>query len=214
MAKNDPTLGAKVAQHLQSLSIETPILQGVDHSKLISACAGLVASLGLDTADDSINATPTRLAEMYANELCYGLNYDNFPKCTVIENKMRYDELVIERDIKVHSMCEHHFVPFIGVAHIAYLPSTKVLGLSKLNRVTDFFCRRPQVQERLTEQVAAALSFILGTEDVAVIISAEHMCVKLRGVQDQCSSTVTSKMLGKFREKPELRMEFLSLAGR
>ena len=132
-------------------------------------------------------------------------------KCTTIENKMQYDEMVLERDISVMSSCEHHFVTIDGVAHVAYIPDKLVLGLSKMNRIVEYFARRPQVQERLTEQVYHALSFILETEDVAVVIDAEHFCVKSRGVEDSHSSTLTSKLGGKFKSEDSLRAEFMHL---
>jgi GTP cyclohydrolase I len=163
--------------------------------------------------DDSIKDTPTRIAKMYDSEIFYGLDYRNFPSCTTIENRMGYDELIVIKQIEVLSLCEHHFIPFIGYAHIGYIPETKVLGLSKFNRIVDFFARRPQVQERLTEQVHAALHHVLQSNDIGVVIRAEHLCVKLRGVKDNNSSTVTSKMTGKFRTERALREEFLHLVG-
>lgn len=216
MADSDPTLGRAVQERLLQLGIETPMTANDARTSvqrelmLMESTQGLVKSLGLDMEDDSIKDTPKRIAKMYAKELFVGMDYRNFPKCTTIENKMGYDEMVTVK-CSVMSLCEHHFVPFMGTAHIAYIPKTKVIGLSKFNRVTDFFARRPQVQERLTEQVFAALSFILETEDVAVVIKAEHLCVKLRGVQDD-SNTITSKLGGKFKDVDPLRAEFLALA--
>jgi GTP cyclohydrolase IA len=166
--------------------------------------------LGLDRSDDSLNGTPDRVATMYLEEVFYGLDYANFPRCTTVQNLMKYDEMITTK-CQVKSFCEHHFVPFTGTAHVAYIPSSHVLGLSKFNRIVDFFSRRPQIQERLTEQILCALKYILHTDDVAVVISATHMCVQLRGVQDQCSSTVTSKLSGRFRSVPEARSEFLAL---
>ena len=136
---------------------------------------------------------------------------ENFPKCTVIDNKMGYDEMVIEKDITVMSNCEHHFVTIDGKAHIAYIPKGKVLGLSKMNRIVEYFARRPQVQERIAEQVYHALSFILGTEDVAVVIEGTHYCVKSRGVEDHNSYTLTAKLGGCFKTEPDCRAEFMSL---
>jgi GTP cyclohydrolase I len=173
--------------------------------------AQIMKTLGLDLSDDSLADTPKRVAKMFVNEIFWGLDYKNFPKCTVIENKMRYDEMVIEKDITMISSCEHHFVVIDGKAHIAYIPRGKVLGLSKLNRIVEFFARRPQVQERIAEQVYHALEFILGTPDVAVVIEGVHYCVKSRGVEDHSSSTITSKLGGCFKEDPSVRAEFMSL---
>ena len=141
-----------------------------------------------------------------------GLDWNNFPKCTTVENSMGYDEMVLVKGIKVMSNCEHHFVIIDGIADVAYIPKTKVLGLSKINRIVDFFCRRPQIQERLGEQICEALKFILGTDDVAVRINAVHYCVKSRGVEDQTSSTTTSKLSGRFKTVDALRAEFLKCA--
>ena len=148
---------------------------------------------------------------MYTKELFYGLDYRNFPKATTTLNSFKADELVCESGIDVKSLCEHHFQAIIGTATVAYIPGLHLLGLSKLNRVVDFFARRPQVQERMTEQVYAALSYILKTDDVAVVVKAQHMCVKLRGVQHNDCLTTTSKMGGRFRAIDSLRQEFLSL---
>lgn len=215
MSNNDPKLGTEIHNHLVKLGIETPgtftktsALQR--DLTLLDACTALVQGVGLNLEDDSIKDTPKRLHKMYNQEVFYGLHYEKFPKCTTVENKMAYDEMIAGR-AEVLSMCEHHFVPFIGVADVGYIPKTKVLGLSKFNRVVDFFSRRPQIQERLTEQVSAALRYILDTEDVAVVIRAEHMCVKLRGPKDATSVTITSKLTGKFKDVPELRSEFLAL---
>jgi GTP cyclohydrolase IA len=164
--------------------------------------------LGLDLSDDSLKDTPKRVAKMYVNEIFSGLNPANKPEITLFENNYNYDEMLLEKNIKVHSYCEHHFVPIIGKAHVAYISSGKVIGLSKINRIVDFFSRRPQVQERLTVQIAEELKKVLQTEDVAVAISADHMCVTMRGIKDQDSSTFTSSLSGKFKEK-ELRKEFM-----
>lgn len=207
-------LGFKVQEHLESLGIECPIRKSIssasnerDVSRYVQS---ILQALNLDMRDDSLKDTPKRVARMYLEEVFYGLRYENFPKMTVVKNRMKYDEMITCR-CQVMSLCEHHLVPFIGTAHIGYIPKDNVLGLSKFNRLVDFFSRRPQIQERLTEQVSAALQFILATEDVAVVISAEHLCVKLRGVKDQQSNTVTSKLAGRFRSTPEVRSEFLAL---
>jgi GTP cyclohydrolase I len=164
---------------------------------------------GLDLTNDSLAETPTRIAKLYADEYFRGLDYGNFPKATVINNDMKVDEMVCERRVTLNSLCEHHALPIVGHVYVAYIPNEKVLGLSKLNRISDFFARRPQVQERLTLQIYHALSTLLETEDVAVMIDAEHMCVKTRGIMDACSSTVTTKLGGKLKEAAA-RAEFLS----
>lgn len=226
--KCDPELGLKVQQHLESIGMDTPTV----HSLHVSGTVGeyqkhsvkdrvaliethmteIMNVLGLDLKDDSMCDTPLRVAKMYVAELFYGLDTETFPKCTVVGNKMQYDEMVMEKSINVTSFCEHHFQPITGTATIAYIPGEKVLGLSKLNRVTDYFCRRPQVQERLTGQIFHALQYILETDNVAVLIDAEHGCVKNRGIQDHGSHTVTSKLGGVFKDDPATRAEFMSLA--
>lgn len=165
--------------------------------------------LGLDLEDDSLKETPKRIAKMYVNEIFSGLTATNFPKITVIENKMAYDQMVCVQDIEVMSMCEHHFQPIDGFATIAYIPNTKVIGLSKLNRIVEYFAKRPQVQERMTKQIADCLQYILETEDVAVHINAKHYCVIARGIQDSHSTTTTSDLRGAFKARSETRTEFL-----
>lgn len=224
MASTDISLGRKIHESLVLHGLETPMNDYSAHELNVKGCKGgityntiqlchhdIMTSLRLDLQDDSLKDTPARIAKMYCQEIFTGLDYANFPKCTTVENKMNYEEMVSVNNIEVLSMCEHHFLPFIGKAHIAYLPDKKVLGLSKFNRIVDFFSRRPQIQERLTEQVALALCVILETNDVAVVISADHYCVRLRGVKDGGSSTVTSKLNGKFKTNPALRQEFLAL---
>ena len=169
-------------------------------------------TLGLDLSDDSLIETPKRVAKMYVNEIFWGLDFEAFPKCTTVDNKMKYDEMVVERNINVQSNCEHHFVVIDGLATVAYVPKQKVLGLSKINRVVEYFSKRPQIQERLTEQIFHALQFILETEDVAVMIDAQHFCVKSRGVEDAGSSTITSKLGGGFKSDPAARAEFYQIA--
>jgi GTP cyclohydrolase I len=146
---------------------------------------------------------------MYVDEIFFGLDWRNFPKCTTVENKMGYSSMVIERNINVQSNCEHHFVIIDGRAHVAYIPKKKVLGLSKINRIVEYFSKRPQIQERLTEQIFYALSYILETEDIAVLIHAKHYCVKSRGVEDVNSDTVTSKLGGVFLTNSATRSEFM-----
>ncbi|MGZ3690711.1 MAG: GTP cyclohydrolase I FolE [Pseudobdellovibrio sp.] len=169
----------------------------------------ILKTLGLDLEDDSLKDTPKRIAKMYVNEIFSGLDSKNFPKITVIENKMGYDQMVCVQDIEVMSMCEHHFQPIDGFATIAYIPNKKVIGLSKINRIAEFFAKRPQVQERLTKQIADCLEFILETEDVAVHINAKHYCVISRGIQDTHSTTTTADLRGNFKSRPETRTEFL-----
>jgi len=222
MADYDPDLGKKINEMLLHKGIETPMntemipanqtdyLRKDQFNRIQDAQANIMHVLRLDANDDSLFDTPRRVAKMYCEEIFAGLNYDNFPKCTTVPNSMNHNELVIV-NADVLSMCEHHFVPFVGEAHVGYIPSTKVLGLSKIPRVVDFFSRRPQIQERLTAQIHAALCFILDTQDVAVTMKAEHMCMRLRGVRQNGRSTVTSKMSGKFMDKPALREEFLML---
>jgi GTP cyclohydrolase IA len=183
-------------------------------AKLIPHFEAFLDIMGLDREDDSIRDTPRRMAKMYVKELCYGLNPANFPKITVIENKMGYDQMLVEKDIKVMSLCEHHAVVIQGVAHVAYIPKKKVIGLSKLNRIVDFFARRPQVQERLTAQIADCLQNIVETEDVAVYMKAKHFCVISRGIQDVNSYTVSTDLRGAFKDAPVTRSEFLALCHR
>lgn len=167
--------------------------------------------LGLDMTDDSLKDTPKRIARMYVKEIFSGLNPANKPDITLFDNKYSYRQMLMERNIAVKSNCEHHFVPIIGKAHVAYISNGKVIGLSKLNRLVQYCSRRPQVQERLTIQIANEIGKALGTEDVAVMIDAYHHCVSSRGVQDPDSTTVTTEFRGKFAE-PEIRAEFLKLA--
>lgn len=215
--KCDPELGQRIHKLLVKQGIETPTLDSETSAKIrinriTKHFTAIMKALGLDLTDDSLKDSPERVAKMFVGEIFWGLFPENFPKCTAIENKMKYDEMVLERGISVMSVCEHHFVTINGKAHVAYIPRNKVLGLSKLNRVVEYFSRRPQVQERLTEQVFHALAHILETQDVAVIIEAEHFCVKMRGVEDPHSLTVTSKLGGVFKKNDALRAEFMNLA--
>ena len=216
--KSDVELGLRVRKMLVSKGIETPIITTqassmVDLPKvtLERDTQNMMYALGLDLKDDSLRDTPKRVAKMWLNELFWGLDPYNFPKSTVVDNKMNYDEMVLERRITVQSMCEHHLLPILGHAHVAYIPRAKVLGLSKMNRIVEYFSRRPQIQERLTAQICETLQFLLETEDVAVCIDAEHLCVKMRGVEDSCSDTVTSKLGGVFKSNSSVRNEFFSL---
>jgi GTP cyclohydrolase I len=217
---NDKELGLKIHRVLVDLGLETPMVARKDESLDMSLDAkrhevkvqifNALETLGLDLEDDSLQDTPARVAKMWCDEVFSGLDYANFPKCTTVENKFG-SEMVVVRDIIVRSTCEHHLQPIYGKAHIAYIPGDKVLGLSKFSRVLDFFACRPQVQERLTEQVYAALSEILQTESIAVVIESEHFCMKMRGVRDACASTTTSKMGGKFFSEHSARVEVLQL---
>jgi len=168
--------------------------------------------MGLDLTDDSLKGTPKRVAKMYITEVFSGLDPKNKPAVTLFENKYKYDQMLVEKDISVFSNCEHHFVPIYGKAHVAYISSGKVIGLSKLNRIVEYFAKRPQVQERLTVQIATELKLALETEDVAVVIDAQHMCVQSRGIRDSGSSTVTAFYGGKFQEE-STKKEFLSYLG-
>ena len=214
--KTDPSLGQKVHEHLISVGVETPVIDnGLSRKEKIEKIEKhfdeIVTILGLDLKDDSLIDTPKRVAKMYVNEIFWGLDYDAFPKATVVENKMDYNEMIVERNISVQSNCEHHFVVIDGLATVAYVPEKNVLGFSWINRIVEYFCKRPQIQERLTEQIYHALSYILETDNVAVMIDAQHYCVKSRGVEDTGSSTITSRLGGNFKNYPEVRAEFLSL---
>ena len=214
--KVDPILGQAVHEHLVKCGVETPtIANNVDRKTKIDVIekhmAAILTTLGLDLTDDSLCETPKRWAKMAVNETMWGLDYHAFPKCTTVDNKMKYDEMVVERNISVQSLCEHHLLPIVGLATIAYIPNNKVLGLSKLPRVVEYFSRRPQIQERLTEQVFHALQYILETDNIAVVIHAEHQCVSSRGVEDSNASTVTSKLGGAFKTDPAMRAEFMKM---
>ena len=169
----------------------------------------IMETLGLDLNDDSLKGTPQRVAKMYVKEIFSGLNPSNKPKIALFENKYQYKQMLVEKDITFYSNCEHHFVPIFGKAHVAYISNGKVIGLSKLNRIVQYFAKRPQVQERLTVQIAHELQTILQTKDVAIIIDAKHLCVSSRGVQDINSATVSSFYGGKFEEEAT-RQEFLN----
>ncbi|MGD2035556.1 MAG: GTP cyclohydrolase I FolE [Bacteroidales bacterium] len=169
----------------------------------------IMDALGLDLSDDSLKNTPQRVANMYVNEIFHGLDPKNKPEITLFDNKFEYDQMLVEKNITLQSYCEHHFVPILGKAHVAYFSNKHVIGLSKINRIVDHFARRPQVQERLTEQIAEELMRVLKTEDVAVLLEAEHMCVVMRGIKDQDSSTTTGSFHGKFLDK-DIKNEFLA----
>ncbi|MGL4630080.1 MAG: GTP cyclohydrolase I FolE [Leadbetterella sp.] len=172
--------------------------------------AAIMHTLGMDLNDSSLKGTPGRVAKMYVKELFSGLNPESFPSITLFENNYQYQEMLVERDIKFFSSCEHHFVPIVGKVHIAYMAKGKVIGLSKLHRIVNHFARRPQVQERMTIQIGKAIQNALQTTDVAVIVDADHFCVSSRGVSDQSSSTVTSFFEGAFSNVLK-REEFIGL---
>jgi GTP cyclohydrolase IA len=183
-----------------------------DTSKIFEIAAHfkeIMNIIGLDLSDDSLKGTPMRVASMYIDEIFSGLNPKNKPDVTLFENKYDYKQMIIEKDIRVNSFCEHHFVPIIGKAHVAYISNGFVIGLSKINRIVEYFSRRPQVQERLTEQIAEELKKVLHTDDLAIVIEAEHMCVAIRGIKDHGSSTITSSYHGKFLDEIS-KKEFLT----
>ena len=214
--KVDPELGMRVMEYLKTKGVHTPQIENdlSDQQKveyIRDKFSDIMQTLGLDLSDDSLQDTPNRVAKMFVNEIYWGLDYRKFPKMTAVENKMGYESMVLEKNIVVQSNCEHHFVIIDGYAHVAYIPKEKVLGLSKLNRVVEYFSRRPQIQERLTEQIFYTLEYILETSDIAVMVNAKHFCVKSRGVEDINSETITSKVGGCFKDDPSTRMEFLQL---
>ncbi|WP_197068549.1 GTP cyclohydrolase I FolE [Photobacterium gaetbulicola] len=204
----------RVKQALIQQGLETPMLPNEmtpdqKYDRIKGLLTEVIGVLGLDLTDDSLARTPHRIAKMYVNEIFSGLDYENFPDICVIENKMRVDEMVKVSDISLTSTCEHHFVTIDGVAKVAYLPDSKVIGLSKINRIVRFFAQRPQVQERLTQQILVAIQTLTETQNVAVTIEATHYCVKSRGVMDVNSCTTTTALGGQFKTDPQTRAEFL-----
>jgi GTP cyclohydrolase I len=177
---------------------------------IASHFGAIMKTLGLDLNDDSLKDTPHRVAKMFVKESFSGLNPANEPSVTLFENKYQYNKMLVEKGITLYSYCEHHFVPIIGKAHVAYISKGKVIGLSKINRLVQYYAKRPQVQERLTNQIGEALKKAIGTEDVGVVIEADHLCVASRGIKDTGSSTVTTFYSGKFLNE-EMKREFLSL---
>jgi GTP cyclohydrolase I len=205
----------ELGDHHVATSVDTPLRPDAfelsDEQKIEmieSRFREIMDILGLDLNDDSLNGTPRRVAKMYVKEIFSGLNPKNKPAVTLFDNHYQYQEMLVEKDITFSSNCEHHFVPIYGRAHVAYISKGKVIGLSKLNRIVQHYARRPQVQERMTRQIAEDLKEALGTEDVAVLIDANHMCVSSRGVMDPNSSTITADYSGKFKNS-ETRKEFL-----
>ena len=205
----------KVRDTLIKSGLETPMIDNgltseEKYQRIRRSFEDIVTTLGLDLTDDSLAETPHRIAKMYVKEIFSGLDYAQFPKITVIENKMKVDEMVKVSDISFTSTCEHHFVMIDGLAKVAYLPKNKIIGLSKINRIVRFFAQRPQVQERLTQQILVTLQALLETDNVAVSISAVHYCVKARGVMDASSSTQTTALGGLFKRSDKTRNEFLA----
>ncbi|MYM60192.1 GTP cyclohydrolase I FolE [Vibrio sp. OCN044] len=204
----------RVKEALIEQGLETPIVESdmtpeQKYQRIKGLLTEVISVMGLDLNDDSLAETPHRIAKMYVNEIFSGLDYINFPKITVIENKMKVDEMVKVSNINLTSTCEHHFVTIDGLAKVAYLPKSKVIGLSKINRIVRFFAQRPQVQERLTQQILLAIQTLTETDDVAVTIDATHYCVKSRGVMDVNSNTTTTALGGCFKTNPQTRAEFL-----
>ena len=200
-----------------SASVETPLREdafALDDELKIELIqkhfTEIMNILGLDLTDDSLSGTPHRVAKMYVKEIFSGLNPANKPEARLFENKYQYSNLLVEKDITLFSYCEHHFVPIIGRAHVAYIPNRQVIGLSKINRLVEYYAKRPQVQERLTNQIAEGLKEALNTVDVAVLIDSKHLCVSSRGIKDVNSSTITACYSGKF-EEDNYKREFLSL---
>lgn len=201
---------ALVKHGLETPMIDNGLTSQEKYQRIQSSFVDIVTTLGLDLNDDSLAETPHRIAKMYVKEIFSGLDYQGFPKITVIDNKMQVDEMVKVRDISFTSTCEHHFVTIDGMAKVAYLPKNKIIGLSKINRIVRFFAQRPQVQERLTQQILVTLQVLLETENVAVTIEATHYCVKARGVMDASSSTQTTALGGLFKQSDKTRAEFLN----
>lgn len=200
----------------QGTNIDTPLREGAfdmsDNDKMdiiADKFSEIMETLGLDLSDDSLKGTPYRVAKMFVKEIFYGLDPANKPKMSLFDNKYQYDKFIVEKDITVKSTCEHHFLPIIGKAHVGYLSNGKVIGLSKINRIVDYFARRPQVQERMTRQILEELKKDLNSEDVIVLIDAKHFCVTTRGIQDQDSTTITMDYSGQFCNK-EVRKEFMA----
>ncbi|RPG50490.1 MAG: GTP cyclohydrolase I FolE [Gammaproteobacteria bacterium TMED1] len=200
---------ALILKGLETPTIENGLSRDEKYKKIKAAMTDVVETLGLDLNDDSLAETPHRIAKMYVDEIFGGLDYGNFPKITAIVNKMGLEEMVKVDNISVTSTCEHHFITIDGASRVAYIPGDKIIGLSKINRIVRFFAQRPQVQERLTQQILVALQTLLETDDVAVTIDATHYCVKSRGVMDTNSCTQTTALGGQFKEDHRTRSEFL-----
>jgi GTP cyclohydrolase I len=200
---------ALVARGLETPMIDNGLSRDEKYSRIRMSMTEVVETLGLDLRDDSLMETPHRIAKMYVDEIFSGLDYSNFPSISVIDNKMAVDQMVKVSGISLVSTCEHHFVTIDGKAKVAYIPGEKIIGLSKINRIVSFFAQRPQVQERLNQQVMVALQTLLDTQDVAVAIEATHYCVKARGIRDAGSETLTMALGGAFKTDKTLRAEFM-----
>lgn len=203
-----------VRDRLIEMGLETPMVEQTltkaeRQSRIETLMTDVMGTLALDLNDDSMAETPARIAKMFVNEIFSGLDYEHFPKITLIDNKMSASEMIRVKDIDLTSTCEHHFVTIDGKADVAYIPGKRIIGLSKINRIVRFFAQRPQVQERLNQQVLVALQTLLGTEDVAVRINAVHYCVKARGVMDSTSSTETLSLGGVFLHDRDVRRDFV-----
>ena len=205
----------EIGENHVATSAENPIRPDAfdisDEKKMVKiekSVKDILHTLGMDLSDDSIQGTPKRVAKAFINEMFMGLNPKNKPKASTFDNNYNYGEMLVEKNIVLYSTCEHHLLPIIGRAHVAYISGGKVIGLSKMNRIVEYFSKRPQVQERLTMQIVQAMQEALGTQDVACVIDAKHLCVNSRGIKDIESSTVTSEFGGKFKEK-ETKKEFL-----
>jgi len=201
--------------HLMS-SVETPmradaflLSEEQKMEKIAGHFEAIMETLGLDLTDDSLQGTPQRVAKMYVKEIFSGLLPENKPRVAVFENKYKYKEMLVEKNIELYSTCEHHFLPIVGRAHVAYISNGNVIGLSKINRIVQYYAKRPQVQERLVVQITKALQEALGTEDVAVLIEGKHLCVASRGIEDTSSSTITAEYTGAFKDRL-VRDEFLT----
>lgn len=207
--EKDPQLGNSVNEKLLRLNVEHPIISKFNLQEIKDGISKIISGLGLSLDCESIKESPERITKFYVNELFSGLDYNNFPKITFNHNNYNYSEPVISRNISFKSTCEHHFVTINGKAFVAYIPKDKVIGLSKISRIVEFFSKRPQVQERATLQIFHTLSFILDTEDVALIIKAEHHCITMRGVTDRDVDNITYKFGGQFLNEA-LKQQFYS----
>ena len=203
----DNHLSANTETPLRSDAFELSNAEKIE--KIQADFANIMHTLGLDMTDDSLKGTPKRVAKMFVNEIFGGLNPENEPKASTFENKYQYKEMLVEKNIVVYSTCEHHFLPIVGNAHVAYMSNGNVVGLSKINRIVEFYAKRPQVQERLTMQIVRHMQKVMGTDDVACIIDAKHLCVNSRGIKDINSSTVTAEYGGRFKDK-DVKREFLN----
>jgi len=214
-SSKDGILGKRVQERLLQKGINSPYVSNelTENEKIdiiTKKFREIMLTLGLDLTNDSLEGTPHRVAKMYVREIFEGLEADQFPACTTVENKMGYDAMILHCNIQLQSFCEHHFIPFVGKAHVAYIPSGKVLGISKMNRVVRYFSKRPQIQERLTEQIWQAMSLIVDSETVGVVLEAKHFCVQCRGIEDMNSITKTHKVGGDFKNGPKTRQEFFA----